>query len=281
MTSISSVETVIPLSASPSLTSPQKFLPCTPKPIGSTQENEIHSDGKLEQKEVDILLDEFDGDERTKAAETSTYPPISDNESDTRRVEETLRQWEIAERQRRKQERESVTTSSSVFGNIVTRGTSLLLRRESQNLVGRESHVPLGSQENISSNITGDDGSTPTASSSPSPSRITFVESNDPFANPISPFADPNSRDKQLFNPKAQDSRSSWEPPQPLNLPSPGDPSSPVQTPPCPTPSLVLSKPYPEESSLEMRWWHDWLCGCGEGPDRGGDYQAGHTNPSE
>ncbi|KAF8325225.1 uncharacterized protein EI90DRAFT_3019192 [Cantharellus anzutake] len=29
------------------------------------------------------------------------------------------------------------------------------------------------------------------------------------------------------------------------------------------------------------RWWTDWLCGCREGADRGGDHQAGSTNPME
>ncbi|KAF8320814.1 hypothetical protein DL93DRAFT_2073535 [Clavulina sp. PMI_390] len=31
----------------------------------------------------------------------------------------------------------------------------------------------------------------------------------------------------------------------------------------------------------EGRWWTDWLCGCREGPNRGGDNQAGKTNPFE
>ena len=29
-----------------------------------------------------------------------------------------------------------------------------------------------------------------------------------------------------------------------------------------------------EQDLPPVRWWHEWLCGCGEGPDRGGDHQV-------
>lgn len=29
-----------------------------------------------------------------------------------------------------------------------------------------------------------------------------------------------------------------------------------------------------DDDSKPFRWWHDWLCGCGEGLDRGGDHQV-------
>lgn len=35
------------------------------------------------------------------------------------------------------------------------------------------------------------------------------------------------------------------------------------------------------EPPFKGRWWTDWLCGCREGPDRGGDHQAGRTNAFE
>lgn len=28
------------------------------------------------------------------------------------------------------------------------------------------------------------------------------------------------------------------------------------------------------EKEGDVRWWHEWLCGCGEGSDRGGDNQV-------
>jgi len=35
------------------------------------------------------------------------------------------------------------------------------------------------------------------------------------------------------------------------------------------------------EPPFNGRWWTDWLCGCREGADRGGDHQAGRTNAFE
>ncbi|OAX39573.1 hypothetical protein K503DRAFT_769366, partial [Rhizopogon vinicolor AM-OR11-026] len=71
-------------------------------------------------------------------------------------------------------------------------------------------------------------------------------------------------------------------PPQPLGLPRPLTPPpkepGPRVTPMKATPTPTL---HPEaiEPEQQVRWWHDWLCGCSEGPDRGGDFQAGRTNP--
>ena len=30
-----------------------------------------------------------------------------------------------------------------------------------------------------------------------------------------------------------------------------------------------------EANRPPVRWWHEWMCGCGEGSDRGGDNQVG------
>lgn len=43
---------------------------------------------------------------------------------------------------------------------------------------------------------------------------------------------------------------------------------------PTPVPAINRVAPRAEEEP-EVRWWHEWLCGCGEGPDRGGDHQVG------
>ena len=66
-------------------------------------------------------------------------------------------------------------------------------------------------------------------------------------------------------------------PPRPLGLPPPPEDvprASQLQ----PTSQPVLRPPPPRredpEERQEVRWWHDWLCGCSEGPDRGGDHQV-------
>ena len=82
MTSISSIETVTPRSLSPL--------------VLSSSEHErtwlTHEAGtsatKGKQKEVDIPLDEFESDERPEGTDSSTYPPLNDNEAETRRVQE-------------------------------------------------------------------------------------------------------------------------------------------------------------------------------------------------
>ncbi|KAM5543242.1 hypothetical protein V8D89_003116 [Ganoderma adspersum] len=87
-------------------------------------------------------------------------------------------------------------------------------------------------------------------------------------------------------------------PPQPLDLPVPKVPPPHPDAPhtdrppePVPEPELnVQERERDVEAGREVkqvedlppvRWWHEWLCGCGEGPDRGGDNQAGRTNPFE
>jgi len=70
-------------------------------------------------------------------------------------------------------------------------------------------------------------------------------------------------------------------PPLPLRLPPPKTP------PPASTPSpqnTVVDNPEQEVEFDEPgkgKWWTEWLCGCSEGADRGGDNQAGKTNPFE
>lgn len=67
-------------------------------------------------------------------------------------------------------------------------------------------------------------------------------------------------------------------PPQPLGLPPPLTPPPPATShppgaidPPSIAPHAAAS---PEPEQKPDRWWTDWLCGCSEGPDRGGDHQV-------
>jgi len=86
MTSISSIETVTVRSLSPSV-------------LSSSNEHEwtwlTHEAGtsatKGKKKEVDIPLDEFESDERPEGTDSSIYPPLNDNETETRRVQEVRR----------------------------------------------------------------------------------------------------------------------------------------------------------------------------------------------
>jgi hypothetical protein len=70
-------------------------------------------------------------------------------------------------------------------------------------------------------------------------------------------------------------------PPKPLNLPPPKTPPPPINEPPdaVSSPSIDGASRNHEEPERETRWWHEWLCGCGE--DREADNQGGRTNPFE
>lgn len=97
-----------------------------------------------------------------------------------------------------------------------------------------------------------------------------------------SPFADPHAQQALQANPttrlsvenkthaRKRPSRSGVlfvPPPEAIQQVKPLQPTSqPVLRPPPPP------REDPEERAV--RWWHDWLCGCSEGPDRGGDNQV-------
>ena len=101
-------------------------------------------------------------------------------------------------------------------------------------------------------------------------------------------------------------------PPQPLGLPKPRPPpprndqdqayitEPPDQTVAPSTTTRGTEHPNPVEPEKETKWWTEWLCGCSEGPDRGGynqvcslsfcplsqelkhmPPQSGRTNPNE
>ena len=122
-----------------------------------------------------------------------------------------------------------------------------------------------------------------------SPKRPTIQASSASFTG--EPTQPQKQQQKQR---KQQQAKKAHPPPQPLGLPAPRAPPRPDGAPPIdeePEPVLspsVSSSPSPspeevarrrEEELAELnkppaRWWHEWLCGCGEGPDRGGDHQV-------
>lgn len=206
---------------------------------------------------------------------------------------QTLRRWEIAERQRRKAARGSTSLSSppSLVGDVSRRASLLWSGRKSKHssLGGLGNHSALRSQDNVP--LTQID-----ASPTPSPTRSDSDEAHpaaDPFANPPesqSPFADSHVakiHDSQLPS-SSRLPVTSFEshiipvhvpltrppPPKPLNLPPPRTPPPIIdtQSPTSPSTSIFGNQSTPKEENI--RWWHDWLCGCGEGPDRGGDFQV-------
>ncbi|ESK95531.1 hypothetical protein Moror_12717 [Moniliophthora roreri MCA 2997] len=249
----------------------------------------------------------------------TAYPPGNDEAVETRRIEENLRRWEVAERLRRKAARGSVASNTTSIVSEVGRRASLLWRGPSQSrhrALGGD-HTALHSQDSMDhlpmDNMIQSPGLSPRQSSTitpPSPSTPGTTIENDPrnpFANPpeqlSSPFADsyqatalmspttdtpPISRstsDSAPQRPTLEASSSFTSkppPPRPLGLPPPRTPP-PIDEPPQTTPPPTLH-PDDEENlteEKETRWWHEILCGCGEGRDRGGDYQAGRTNPNE
>ena len=71
--------------------------------------------------------------------------------------------------------------------------------------------------------------------------------------------------------------------PAPLDLPSPRSPPPRTATPhakrppePFPRPDSRMSRAADEEEvdAKPVRWWTEWLCGCSEGSDRGGEVQV-------
>ncbi|KAF8135714.1 hypothetical protein EV363DRAFT_1321412 [Boletus edulis] len=295
---------------------------------------------------MEVEDEEDEVDTQHDGSTHEAYPPTTDDVAETRRVEETLKRWEFAERQRRKTVRESVHhTSGLSLLSSVTRTANLVI--SGKNSIGtsagpgnartfksyetvnvaREGYaVPLDDIDHTRQDIavhspsaslfdrkaSSDTGRGSASGSGTSenpfvhPSERTRTQTPTPAPTPMippcsppspSPFGDTcayaqqavqgdlttrisaesktHARERSLGN-----RASPVLPPRPLGLFPP-----PHATQPQPTSQPVLRSPQPRrqdpEERQEVRWWHDWLCGCGENPDRGGDNQAGRTNPFE
>ncbi|TBU52615.1 hypothetical protein BD310DRAFT_221718 [Dichomitus squalens] len=299
--------------------------------------------------------EEDDDEERDGAAEG--YPPTKEEEAEARRVQENLRRWEIAERQRRKAARESLShhptpTRDSVANNAPSFFADLL-RRDSRKapLGGVGSHhalpktdrdgdgdaegVPLedldapAAEQLVSSpptpepenpfdtpsasrtslNIPGhsaimtESDSLPDEIAQPGPREKSQAQTLDvprrPTLGASSSFAEPDAENSASGQVQRTKSRRQPPPPKPLDLPAPKAPPPHADAPHAhvdrPPEPVASPEPQPqddvetqrtaqaqvEEDLPPVRWWHEWLCGCGEGPERGGDHQAGRTNPFE
>ncbi|OCH86131.1 hypothetical protein OBBRIDRAFT_838414 [Obba rivulosa] len=243
------------------------------------------------------------------------YPPTNDEEEETRRVEENLRRWEIAERERRKASRESTNSSTnppSLIGDVTRRVSLLWPTRQAKQATssGVGAHHALRTTDDA---VPLDDiEGSPAASAAPSPA---LPPTANPFLTPnpsvlslsgpqssaiMTPTDSPGtanvladktnhartgSRAAQRASKDAKE-RQLPPPPEPLDLPRPRSPPPRGKTPhadrppePIPPPAAVPVEQ--EQEPKPVRWWTEWLCGCSEGPDRGGDHQAGRTNPFE
>ncbi|KAI0682752.1 hypothetical protein BC835DRAFT_843698 [Cytidiella melzeri] len=222
----------------------------------------------------DSAGDEDSSEEADERRES--YPPLNDEAEESRRVEENLRQWEIAERQRRKAARESTSTvaSTSLVGDVTKRASLLWTGKRSRPPVqGLGTHhivpttdegVAMDDFENDTAMVMSPDPEnpfrTPMASTvslnTPGDSAI-MTEISDTSTGELSDSPQtPTNAESQKYR--------SHPPPQPLDLPKPKSP---------PPHTVDIH----EEELPDKRWWTDWLCGC---RDRHGD-QAARTNPFE
>ncbi|TCD71620.1 hypothetical protein EIP91_007367 [Steccherinum ochraceum] len=220
------------------------------------------------------------------------YPPTKDDEAESRRVEENLRRWEMAERQRRKAARvsqQSAVAAASTVGDV-TRKASLLwrgTRNKRPSIDGAGSHHIL--QQSNDDGVPLDDLDTRlTLSPNPDQSRNPFATPNVSTTSLNTPYDSAvmtaTTSDPHLSREPTLDSSKAHPPPAPLDLPQPRSPPPRTSTPhtnrpPEPIPPPAPS-PMPEVEDIppeKTRWWTDWLCGCSER----GDSQAARTNPFE
>ncbi|KAI0373520.1 hypothetical protein BV20DRAFT_741511 [Pilatotrama ljubarskyi] len=272
-------------------------------------------------------------DEEDLSGAVEGYPPTKEEEAESRRIEENLRRWEIAERQRRKAARESVASTSggSTAPSLLADLRSSLFRRDSSrkaSLGGVGTHHVLRTDDrDADGDVEGDglpleDMQTPTGAAFSAPPT---PEPENPFDTPAASrtslnipansaimtesdsipadFVEGEKKEgkkgpgpkrptleasSSFANPSANAKKQPPPPPKPIDIPAPRSPPPRTATPhadkppePIPPPTPAPAEPEPVDDGPPVRWWHEWLCGCGEGPDRGGDHQAGRTNPFE
>ncbi|KAI0318265.1 hypothetical protein OF83DRAFT_1171241 [Amylostereum chailletii] len=238
--------------------------------------------------------------------DTDAYPPRSGDEAETRRIEENLRRWETSERERRKAARTSAASTASVpstslVATVARRASLLWSGKDARPATdgGIGTHRPLGTSEDAMplDDIAASPSPSPTPTRTTTPILPKASDPSNPFSDPIGGSTSTSSlfvnqpasaappSDSAYLSPTSQE----VHPPAPLDLPSPRSPPPRTETPhakrppePRPPPGAARTVSQEEdEDEKPVRWWHDWLCGCGEGHDRGGEVQAGATNPME
>lgn len=257
----------------------------------------LFTKGKGKERQSQREYTDSGSDEAAESSRIAAYPPTNDEVVESRRVEETLRAWDIAERQRRKAARESTqqtNTPPSLVSDISRRASLLWPGKKSKHpsisipdgLGNHRVLEPIDTLPLTDANL----------SPAPSISELNDTPTENPFAGPpesLSPFSDSHKAKRPDIDPSipvnhlassfSMGPPSRLLPPKPLDLPPPRTPPPPTSSPPpsTPPPNTVVGASGHEVQVQDYRWWHDWLCGCGEGADRGGDFQAGRTNPFE
>lgn len=258
-------------------------------------------------------------------------------------IEQNLRRWEQAERQKRKAAREKAAgaTAPSVVGEVSRRASLLWTGKRASRTSSRVSgsfggagsgahsvlHARNSEDAVAMSDLETRSVQSPGSSNPSSPVPPTFTPmAENPFeppdsASPLRGFEGSSGSGSAVMNPSSSpppptpaaldmgvspfdDSKSvptptalkrptlqadhaitsAPPPPQPLNLPPPKTPpprmlSPGITSPPSPTPNPSVTgsgNADANEPQWKKRWWTDWLCGCREGPDRGGDDQVGY-----
>jgi len=264
---------------------------------------------------VDSSIGSRQGDQDDGSDE---YPP---DEGEAKRIEETLRTWEMEERERRRIARESASSFRNSVLGVTWSASSILegLRPRSGAGGGVGHHHALPGNEGEDGMPLEDLDRTPPPSGANTPTLKQRFDTYHPNSNSTAgnnPFENPdnvlNASTTSLNTPDhptiltessepppilsttgKQKKRRGPPPPQPLGLPKPRTPppknsegQAYIADPPDLTagPSATASgegQPNLDETGKEVKWWTDWLCGCSEGPDRGGYHQSGRTNPNE
>ncbi|KAA1472956.1 hypothetical protein DENSPDRAFT_881660 [Dentipellis sp. KUC8613] len=248
-------------------------------------------------------FDEEEEDEPPENAAAEGYPPTSGDDNETRRIEENLRRWEVAERQRRKAVRDSSLTHTppSSIIDVARRASSLWpgsgsRSRPAAATAGVGTHHALQTSEDAVPLEDIDGGAlSPIPSPSPTPPPGAHRAAQNPFADPAGSSSSlfvndmgavPDAADDDLETPRATrfpgDAQAPPRP-EPLGLPKPRSPPPRTSTPHASRPPEPIPPPRPtpqqggDDDEKPVRWWTDWLCGCRED----GDVQAGRTNPLE
>ncbi|KAJ3823926.1 hypothetical protein F5880DRAFT_456961 [Lentinula raphanica] len=313
MTTRSSMETITPEADTHSPSSPSDDEDLGRRRIWEDGDEQHSPKGSRKGKQRDNEFADMNRDDsedtEVEAPDSGLYPPTTDEEAETRRIEENLRRWQINEMQKRKAARESMSKTSQTAPDVGWRASSLW-QKSSHRQRDLGKHTALGSQDSIEhlplDSLVNTPGPSPSPSPLPSPLPPSLDETpENPFANPpVSPFAD-SQQVTAVMSPSSDPpsdaptlavvaptperptllassvSFSKPPPPKPLNLPPPKTPPPPVDVPPPAVSPLSMdsvSRQH-QEPERETRWWHEWLCGCGE--DREADNQGGRTNPFE
>ncbi|KZW00285.1 hypothetical protein EXIGLDRAFT_761899 [Exidia glandulosa HHB12029] len=246
--------------------------------------------------------------------ELTTYPPTNEDEAESKRIEENLRRWEEAERQKRRAQRESKVLSSSppsrtsivgggwdaLFARSTARRESTYnphrpLRRDTQEEPADGSYATHRA-DSPTTPVPNTPGLSPATATTPnaagsSPFSDAAAAASGPLMEPgtpgevpsMSPLSSPPARPvlqaSQSTQLQVPSTSRTTEPPGKINPPRiviPGEDGNEASSSSSSRSRGQLEPDEPHEPPT--RWWTEWLCGCRE--DKA-EQQGGATNPFE